>query len=238
MTESVGRIGSPEARAAAGVHTEEWRPGALLSILMVALAVTTLVFWLPTVRGLLDGPAYQWSNFGFGGRGTTGDYWFPVAGTVGTLAAFWLGWRGGRFPVHLVLVGWFGLLATVMVHLSLTTPEAARFRGDTLGVDISLVWVGPLVFCALAILAAVWALRDLRSRRVGGSRRAVPPWARRNSLLLGIAAILLPVQVVLLGQGPIHGSLDQVGVVLVLVQWFVLALALRPVPSGPGAGAS
>src|ERR1044072_6355926 len=51
----------------------------LLQGLLLWTALTTLVFWLPLVRGLFDGVTYQWGGFGFSGRGTDGDYWF-VAG--------------------------------------------------------------------------------------------------------------------------------------------------------------
>ena len=189
-----------------------------------------MVFWLPTIRGLMDGPDYEWSNFGFGGQGTGGDYWFPVVGSALSILAFWLGWRGGRFPVHAILMGWFGFLALGATWLSINEPDAIRFRGDTLGVDLTLTWLGPLFFGALALLAVVWAASDLVARGRNLPKGLVPPWSRRNTVLLGTALVILPLQALLLGTGPIHGPTDQVGVVLTLVQWFTLAVAFRPAP--------
>ena len=49
-----------------------WRPDRLLRALLFWTALTTVLFRLPTVRGLFDGPSYQGGVFGFGGRGTGG----------------------------------------------------------------------------------------------------------------------------------------------------------------------
>lgn len=51
------------------------RSDRLLQGLLLWTALTTLVSWLPFVRGLFDGMSYQWGAFGFSGRGTSGDYW-------------------------------------------------------------------------------------------------------------------------------------------------------------------
>jgi hypothetical protein len=36
----------------------------LLQVLLLWTAITTLVLWLPAVRGAFDGASYQWNNFG------------------------------------------------------------------------------------------------------------------------------------------------------------------------------
>ena len=45
-----------------------------------------MVLWLPFVRGLFDGPTYEWGGFGFSGRGTAGDYWFVATASIFAIA--------------------------------------------------------------------------------------------------------------------------------------------------------
>jgi len=96
-----------------------------------------------------------------------------------------------------------------------------------LGIDISLTWVGLLLFGIPAALACLWSWRDLRSRR----RAPVPPWERRNTRWLAGLLLLLPLQLALLRLGPAHGTLDQIGVLLTIAQWLLLGRALRPYPA-------
>jgi hypothetical protein len=210
-----------------------WRPGRLLPLLLAWTALTTVVFWLPSVRGLMDGPSYSWGLMGLGGRGTGGDYWFPPAASALALLTLWLGWRGGRFPVHLLLVGWHGGLTALMLRIALRDPESLRFQGDTLGVDVNLGWGALLLFGAFALLALVWGVGEVRRGAFNAGSRQLPPWSPRNTRLLAFAVVLLPIQFLLLGAGPPHGGTDQVGVLLILLQWGVLAVAFRP-PSASG----
>jgi hypothetical protein len=86
-------------------------PDRIARTVIGLFTLTTLVFWLPAVRGAFDGPSYQWGLFGLGGRGVSGDYWFPVVGASGR----WLSWRvrggvvGGHSSSWLPGVGWFSL---------------------------------------------------------------------------------------------------------------------------------
>lgn len=201
-----------------------WIPDRTLRALLTWTALTTLVFWLPTVRGAFDGPSYQWALVGFGGRGLHGDYWFPVLGSALALATQILGWRGARPPFHVLLLGWHLLLAIGISYVAVAQAEEFRLRGDTLGIDVSLAWVGPLLFGIPAALACRWGWRDLRRRR----HEPVPPWCRRNTLWLAGLVLLLPAQFALLRPGPPRSIADQLGVLLTIVQWLLLGRALRP----------
>lgn len=205
------------------MESTSWRPDWILKGLLIWTAVTTIVFWLPFVRGLMDGPTYEWANFGFSGRGTGGDYWFPVLGSAFAILVLWLGWRGARRPFHWLLLFWHLPLGAGAARLLLERPEAFRFRGDTLGVDISLAPLA-LVFTAFALLAVYWVVRDLRRRRSSGR----PPWTRTNRRLLWAALALAPFQFLLLRFGEAHGATDGVGVILTLLQWALISAAFYP----------
>ncbi|HJU64519.1 MAG TPA: hypothetical protein VJ596_02530 [Gemmatimonadaceae bacterium] len=200
------------------------QPGRLLRALLLWTALTTVMFWLPAVRGLFDGRSYTWGIGGFGGSGLDGDYWFPLAGVAFALVLQLLGWRGARRPFHILLVGWHLLLVAGAAYAGQRDPEAFRFRGDSLGIDVSLVWIGPLLFGIPAILALVWAWRDV----LRTARPSVPPWGPRNTRwLLGLLA-LLPVQFALLRSGAPGSTADVVGVLITIAQWLLVGKALRP----------
>jgi hypothetical protein len=84
--------------------------------------------------------------------------------------------------------------------------------------------VGILLFGGLAALAVFWVIRDLRS----GRRREPLPWTRTNKALGFSLIALLPIQFFLLRFGEPHGTTDQMGVVLTILQWMVVGTALRP----------
>lgn len=202
-----------------------WRPGRLLRALLHWTAVTTVFFWLPLVRCLFDGSTYEWGLFGLGGAGTGGDLWFLALGTSFAAVLLWTGWRGARAGFHVLLLGWHLFLAGGATYLALTLPpDAFTFTGDTLGVEVSLTILAPLLFGAGAIGAMVWTVRDLRSDR----SRVTPPWGPTNRLLAGCFAALLPIQFLLLRFGEPHGRTDEIGVLITLVQWIFVGAVLRP----------
>jgi hypothetical protein len=207
-------------------------PSRLLRGLLAWTALTTVVFWLPTVRGLFDGSSYVWGLGPFEGAGTGGAYWLPVVGSAFALALQWLGWRGARFPFHAMLIGWHLLLFVLVVRAARSAPEDFRLQGDSLGLDVSLVVAAPLLFATSTILSAVWAWRNHR----GVDRGPVLPWIRRNTQWVLALLLLLPVQLVLLRIGSPGSVEDALGVVLTILQWMLVGFALRPYPPpGPSA---
>ena len=205
-----------------------WKPDRLLKVILIWTILTLIIVWLPLVRGLMDGESYQWGNsawgFQFGGRGLGGDYWFLLIQAGFGLVLLYLGWRGARQPFHWLLLIWHIQLALQSIYNSWTSPEDYRFKGDTLGVDVSLAWVGPLLFGGFALLSIWWVVRDIKS----GQQRAAPQWTLTNRVLLFIAVSLLPIQFLLLRFGPQHGPGDQAGVILTMLQWVIINLGLFP----------
>jgi hypothetical protein len=212
----------------AAVASSNWQPDRLLRIVLAWTALTFVPAWLPLIRGLFDGSSYEWgtSFFGYrvGGVGLRGDYWVVLLQSALGGTILWLGWRGARMPLHPLLIAWHALLFADGLYSSVTDPERYRFRGDTLGVDVSLAWVGPLLFGVFFVLALLWVLRDLTRR----APRAAPPWSPVNTAWVAALAALLPIQFLLLRLGPPHDTTDKIGVLVTIVQWLLLGVALRP----------
>ena len=205
-----------------------WKPDRLLKAMLLFTWVTLIIVWLPLVRGLMDGDSYVWGNsfigMQLGGRGLHGDYWLLVVQAAFGILLLYLGWRGARQPFHWLLLLWQIPLAAQACYNAFTSPEDYRFRGDTLGVDVSLAWVGPLFAGGFALLSILWVARDLQTRR----NKTVPDWGRPNFIFLAIALVLLPVQFMLLRFGEPMSTNDQVGVLLTITQWVLIYLALVP----------
>ena len=205
-----------------------WKPDRLLKAILIWTMLTLIIVWLPFVRGLMDGDSYQWANSFWGkqigGQGVHGDYCILLVQAVVGIAVVYLGWRGARQPFHWLLLLWLIPLAVQACYDSFTAPEEYRFRGDTLGVDVSLAWVGPLLYGGFGLLAIVWVIRDLRS----GREKVSPEWSRLSRVLLLIAVVLLPIQFILLRFGEQHGPRDQVGVILTMLQWVLINLSFVP----------
>jgi hypothetical protein len=209
-----------------------WRPDRILKAILIWTALTLLLTWLPLVRGVMDGESYQWGAVFWGrqfrGYGIHGDYWVLVLQAVLGLALLYLGWRGAQRPFHWLLLLWHIPWAVQAFHEAFTSPEDFRFRGDTLGVDISLAWVGPLFFGGFALLSIFWVVRDLRRRR----EKVIIDWTRANRIFFFLALGLLPIQFILLRFGEPHGPRDQAGVILTMVQWLLINWALIPWKGG------
>jgi hypothetical protein len=201
------------------------RSDRLLQGLLSWTALTTLVFWLPFVRGLFDGVTYQWGGFGFSGRGTGGDYWFVAGASALAIALQYLAWRGPRAPFYVLFGGWHLYLAFTTASAAISDPASLRFQGETLGVDVSFAIAAPVFMGAAAVLVLFWIVRDARS---GESRPAWSDWTPRNTRWVLALAALLPIQLLLLRAGEPHGTTDQIGVLITIAQWFLLSIALGP----------
>lgn len=198
----------------------EWKPDRLLKLLLIWAAIPMVAVWLPVIRAPFDGASYSWP----GGRGVTAAYWGWLALAVCCIALLYLGWRGARRPFHWILLAWNGFLAGAATWGAITEPDAMVFQGDTLGVRFSLMWAGPAFCIPVFLMSLWWVARDLRGRKP----RTQPAWNRRNSVLLGIAIGLLPLQFYLLHYGPHLSQMDQIGVILTMAQWAMLNLAFVP----------
>lgn len=176
---------------------------------------------MATVRGAFDGPSYQWGLFGLGGRGVGGDYWFPFLGASIALAVVAGGWRNRRWAFN-TIAAWSVLVFAVVVAAVASSPTDFRFRGDTLGIDVSLAVVGPVLFGTSALLSQVAAWRVHLRRQV-----AAVEWQTRNWRWLTALVGALPFQFALLRLGGPDSLSDQIGVVITIVQWFMVGRVFR-----------
>jgi len=203
-----------------------WRRDPLLAaVLWWTALVAGVLVWLPLVRGATQGRAYQWTlAAGIGGRGVGGDYWMVVLGAAFVLSLLYLGWRGGRPPFHGLLLAFHVPLAAAVTYAAWTDPRGFRLEGATVGLDVSLAVIGPVLFCGLAGAAIVWVFRDLRARR---PPELVPwVWTRAARVRLLLLLALVPLEVVLFRSGGIESPQNLVGVALVGWQWVMVNLIL------------
>lgn len=193
----------------------------VLKLLLVWVTLLTTVVWLPVVRGVLNGPSYAWALGDLGGNGTGGDYWMLLIALAVVLVLQLSGRRGPRplFPILLLPL----LIAAdvAIIGQGVSDPEGLRFRGDTLGIDISMGYILVAVFTLFVFIAILWTVRRVRERRF---LHADPPWVRRNCILLIIAALIVPVQYLTFRHG--GESAEQIGVVATILQWFVFNAGL------------
>jgi len=191
--------------------------------LLFGLTAVLILNWLPLVRGLLDGPSYQWGlqMFGrsFAGAGLEGDYGLLVGWTAVGLALLFLGWRRpGRVFKGAALL-WTGALAADWAWLVWSGREVA-FEGATLGVALSVERIAAVVYGLLFVLAAVWVLL--------GRPAPAPRWTSLNTALLATAVLLLPIQYLLLRTGQGQEARDVIGVLMTIGQWLLVSLSLAP----------
>ncbi len=205
-----------------------WRADRLLRVLLTWTSLTFLLAWLPFVRSVMDGDSYTWGfgwwGFAAGGTGLSAQYWLPAVLVALGVTLLWFGSRGARMPFHLLLLAWHTALFTSFSYQSWANPDDFRFQGDTAGIDFSLAWVGPAVTGGFLAASIFWVVRELRNQ----DPRHIAPWSRANTIWLASLIALLPLQFVLLRFGVPNGKTDLIGVVITIVQWMLLADALKP----------
>ena len=202
-------------------------PALLHRTLMGWLTLTFLFAWLPLLRSFMDGRSYEWGtryfDMRFSGAGLTGDLWLLVAQTALGIWLLYRGWRDPSQPFPAVLLAWLGLGAADSLY-GVFTGGAFHFEGATLGVDLSLALVLPVLNVGFFVVALWWVVREGASTGLG----ARPAWTGTNTALLSLVALLFPVQFLLLRSGQGQEAKDVIGVLMTISQWFLLSAALYP----------
>ncbi len=192
----------------------------LRNILLIWTGLSFLPAWLVTIRGLFDGDDYAWGvTERIRGRGAGGYYFLAPLTAFYGLALLALGWRGALRPFHIMLAIWHVPLGVIASVAALRNRDMLRLQGDTLGIDISLAKVAPVLFGSVAAGTLVLAVADQPEQQI-------PAWTTQNRRLLGLALSLVPLQFILLRSGKHHGPTDKIGVVLTIGQWLVINVGL------------
>jgi hypothetical protein len=194
-------------------------------LLWLTALFSGVLVWLPLVRGATQGAPYHWALAdGIGGSGIGGWYWILPIAAVFVLSLLCLGWRGARWPFHLLLLAFHLPLAAAVVYAAWSDPEGFRLEGETIGLNVSLAVVGPLLFCGVAALAVLWVVRDLRAKR---PRPPVPwVWTRAAKLRAALVVLLFPLEVILFRSGGMQSAPNMIGVAAVGWQWIMINLVL------------
>jgi hypothetical protein len=191
-------------------------------VLMIWITTLFLTAWLPFVRSFMDGASYRWGaalfGRGFSGTGLEGDLWFPIGKAAIGLTLLYLGWRGRGAASRVAIIAWLALMFADTLFSVITRPDDFRFRGDTLGIDISLVVAAPTLDGLMLALAIWWA--------GAAPQRAPAPLGLSNKALLATAGALLPVQFLLLSRGTGQDAFDVAGVLLTVTGWYLLSAGL------------
>jgi hypothetical protein len=197
------------------------RDPLLRTLLIWTTLLTSVLVWLPIVRGAMNGESYRWMLVsGIGGRGVGGSYWMLLVALAyfGTLQVLGRRKPGRLFAILLLL--FLAACDAAVLYAAWKHPGALRFEGATFGIDVSLVLVAPLLFTVFLLLGIIWATRHW-SVEIG----MWPAWTRMNGILLGIAGAMAVAELVLFRYGGAGGN--QLGVIMTIAQWFVLNAGLN-----------
>lgn len=195
-----------------------------LNLLLFFTGLTFVTTWLPFLRGILDGNSYIWGTtlFGvrFSGTGLEGDFYYVIGNTViGFLLLYSFYWTRKRMLFYALLCLWYGsMIANAFYEVFLG--EGYVFHGDTLDIHLDLSYIVIPLMIALAVLVILVIRKDLRMK-------FKPIWTRKNRLWLLILTLPLAAQYFLLGSGEPHGSTDQIGVIISLLQVVFLCMPFK-----------
>lgn len=201
-------------------------PQLAYQLLLFVIAFTFLIVWLPFLRAPFDGVTYHWATTYFGipfsGSGLNRDYLFLIVEFIFYAGLFFsVYWVRNRNVFYVLLGLWWFHFFGGMLYTIIQDPDST-FRGDTLGVVVSLIYiVGPLVLIALTLV--VWVIRKDRQ-----AEEVSIPWNRKNRLMALLIFGPLPLQFVLLHFGPDPSLMDQIGVLISITQCLAIPLVLRP----------
>lgn len=196
-------------------------PNLALRVVLDAMLVGACLVSLPVVRGAVQ-PAYEWRLFGLGGAGTGGDYAVVAALAALTWTIIVLGWRRPRsIACAIGLIAWWTGVATALAWTTATSSDPPVIRGDTLGIEVPIGWVGAGLATALLVLVLVGLAVERRCPAVPSS------WSRGHLVALGIAVLLAGTAVICLRGAPLDGRASQVGVIAVLATCLALGVSIR-----------
>jgi hypothetical protein len=198
----------------------------LFNGLMFVAGFSFMLVLLPLLRCLFDGETYSWGmqiyGISFFSRGIQADYFILIP-----LLSFYLlfyysfYWLKNRSLFYVVLIVWW-LLNFGNLLFDIFKNGDTMFHGDTLNIHISLTKI-IVPFSIITLGWIIWIILKDKNLPIVNI-----PWAKRNKKFFIALISLLPIQAVLLATGEPHALTDEIGVVLIIIQSFLIALVFIP----------
>jgi hypothetical protein len=184
--------------------------------------LTTTFAWTPSMRLLLKPEISSWRIFDIGGSAGTGPFWvLPLVATT-ALFLFYIEGRGRLRPLsHLLLFVWHAGLTAALVYGSIRSGADATFMGAAWGVSVPFAILA-IPFGFFAVLTLILIARE----RSGVYPVPVMSWRDVHWRKLGLAAILLPVALILYRLGDGFDTIVKLAIVATVLQWILLAEGL------------
>ena len=117
---------------------------------------------------------------------------------------------------------WFFCRVFGNLFYEFATVGAPMFHGDTLNVHVSL----STIIIPLAIISTL--LVGFLIWKDGKTTETHIPWSRTNTMMTIFILGPLPIQAILFRMGEAHGTTDQIGVMMAILQCFLIPLIFIP----------
>ncbi|MBK7869154.1 MAG: ubiquinol cytochrome C oxidoreductase [Saprospiraceae bacterium] len=208
------------------VRSRNW----LFNLMLFFVSFSFVLVWLPLLRCLFDGASYRWGQTFFGvpiaSQGIQPGILFLLASLVLYLALFYAFYWSANRKLFYGLLGAWWLISWGNFLFDILKEGDAMFHGDTLNVHISVA----SIIIPIALLALVGTIFTIRKDRKMPDVSI--PWNRRNRLMALLLLAPLPVQIILLISGEPHGTTDEIGVIITILQAILFPLIFIPKQQG------
>ena len=202
----------------------EQRFKVVYQMLLFLTCLTGATTWLPFLRCPLDGSTYQWSTSFLGymlkSAGISIHYFYILFWTaIWLLLIYSFFWIKNVRIFKFLLIAWYGSMLLNMSY-DLMQGESFMFHGDTLGVHVDL---SPFIIAFMIVVIIMVAI-VLAGRK---SDMILPSWSIRNTRWLMALSIWIPLQALLFATGEPHGTTDEIGVVIALLQVILVYFGMK-----------
>lgn len=205
-----------------------WREDRLLFFVVLGVSLLSSWLWWVPIRCMMEGEPFRWAmtigEGNIGGNGMGGHFLILITMSALFISVVFMGWRGGHGTFKPLLIFWCAINAANTLIASINSPDGLRFRGDTMGIDINLIWFMPALKGILLAAAIYWVVREARAPR----QRLDAPWLSLNTRFLIPVLVIIPLQIAMLRIGPMNDITDKIGWLLTYCEWILVNLAFIP----------
>jgi hypothetical protein len=200
----------------------------LFTLLWIWISFRTILPWLVFFRLTFEGNSYSWGTDYFGrmfySSGLARADFLVIYALLAMSLFLLFQLRKQNFKlIAPVLVVYLGFFAADALY-ALLRGEPIIFQGDTLGVTVNLSTPFFVLQFGMFVVAIAWWL-GVRDIATGPGPQ---PMARYKRVIVKICIAIVPLQLLLLIFGEPHELTDEIGVILTILQWIMLAFAFYP----------